>query len=52
MDPFYEAVVEGVEEAVINALVANEDMVGRSGHRTPGLPRERVVELVMKSRGQ
>jgi len=49
MDPFYEAVVECVEEAVINALVANEDMVGRSGHRTPGLPRERVVELVTKA---
>jgi L-aminopeptidase/D-esterase-like protein len=51
MDPFYEAAVEGVEEAVINALVANEDMVGRSGHRTPGLPRERVVELVTKTGG-
>jgi D-aminopeptidase len=50
MDPFYEAVVQGVEEAVANALVANEDMVGRSGHRTPGLPRDRVAELVAKSR--
>ena len=33
------------EEAVANALVANEDMVGRDGHRTPALPRDRVAEL-------
>jgi L-aminopeptidase/D-esterase-like protein len=52
MDPFFEAVVEGVEEAIINALVANEEMVGRSGHRSPALPREKVVELVTKARGQ
>jgi L-aminopeptidase/D-esterase-like protein len=52
MDPFFEAVVEGVEEAIINALVANEDMVGRAGHRSPGLPREKVVELITKARGQ
>jgi D-aminopeptidase len=51
LDPFYEAVVQAVEEAVANALVANEDMVGRDGHRTPALPRERVAELVAKARG-
>lgn len=49
MDPFYEAVVQAVEEAVANALVANEDMVGRNGHRTPALPRDRVRELVGKA---
>ncbi|TAM93009.1 MAG: S58 family peptidase [Jatrophihabitans sp.] len=46
LDPFYEAVVQSVEEAVVNALVANGDMVGREGHRSPGLPRDRVAELV------
>ena len=46
LDPFYEAVVQATEEAVINALVANEEMTGRDGHRTPALPRDRVVELV------
>lgn len=45
IDPFCAAVVQGVEEAVANALVANEDMVGRSGHRSPALPRDRVAEL-------
>jgi L-aminopeptidase/D-esterase-like protein len=46
LDPFYEAVVQGVEEAVANALVANEEMTGRDGHRTPALPRDRVVDLL------
>jgi D-aminopeptidase len=50
MDRFYAAVVESTEEAVANALVANEDMTGRDGHRVPGLPRDRVAEL-FRSRG-
>jgi D-aminopeptidase len=45
LDPFFAAVVQGTEEAVANALVANDDMVGRDGHRTPALPRDRVAEL-------
>ena len=42
VDPLYAAVVQCVEEAVVNALVANEDMVGRNGTRSPALPRDRV----------
>jgi len=38
MDPFYTAVVEGVEESVLNALVVNDEMVGRDGHRSPAFP--------------
>lgn len=49
LDPFYEAVVQAVEEAVANALAANEDMVGREGHRTPGLPRDRVADLIARA---
>ena len=30
----------------MNALVANEEMVGRDGHRTPSLPHDRVRELL------
>jgi D-aminopeptidase len=45
LDPFFAAVVHGTEEAVANALVANEDMVGRLGDRSPALPRDRVAEL-------
>ena len=43
LDPFFEAVVQAVEEAVVNALVVNADMIGRDGHRSPGLPHEAVV---------
>lgn len=46
LDRFYEAVVQATEEAVIDALVANDEMVGTDGHRSPALPRERVVELL------
>ncbi|WP_408898504.1 P1 family peptidase [Nocardioides sp. R1-1] len=38
IDPFYTAVVEAVEESVLNALVVNREMVGRDGHRSPALP--------------
>ncbi|MGH3152384.1 MAG: P1 family peptidase, partial [Streptosporangiaceae bacterium] len=46
LDPFYEAVVQATEEAVVNALVANDDMTGRDGHRTPALPRDQVSGLL------
>jgi D-aminopeptidase len=38
IDPFYEAAVWSVEEAVLNALVANQDMVGYQGLLVPALP--------------
>ncbi|MFP5020826.1 DmpA family aminopeptidase [Pseudonocardia phyllosphaerae] len=41
IDPFYEATVQAVEEAVLNALVAAEDMTGNDGHRVPAMPHER-----------
>lgn len=44
MDPFYTAVVHATEEAVIDSMVANEEVSGFRGHRTPALPRGRVVE--------
>jgi D-aminopeptidase len=50
LDPFYAAVVQGVEESVANALVANQDMTGRDGHRSPALPRQRVAELIRAGR--
>jgi L-aminopeptidase/D-esterase-like protein len=50
IDPFYEAVVQATEEAVANALVANEDMTGRDGHRSPALPRHRLAEILARGR--
>jgi L-aminopeptidase/D-esterase-like protein len=46
MDAFYAAVVQSVEEAVLNALVVNDDMVGRDGHRSPRLPHDRLTALL------
>jgi L-aminopeptidase/D-esterase-like protein len=46
LDPFYEAVVQSVEEAVLNALVVNADMVGRDGHRSPALPHDALLALL------
>jgi D-aminopeptidase len=46
MDGLYEAVVQGVEEAVVNVLAASRTMVGRDGHRSPGFPVERLQELM------
>ncbi|MEV7596040.1 P1 family peptidase [Kitasatospora sp. NPDC089797] len=46
IDPFYEAVVQAVEEAVLNALVTAEETIGRDGHRSPALPHQRLRELL------
>ena len=48
VEPFFQAAVEAVEEAVLNALVVNDDMVGRDGHRTPALPHDRVIEALRR----
>jgi L-aminopeptidase/D-esterase-like protein len=42
VDPFHTATVQAVEEAVLNALVVNQDMVGRDGNRSPALPHAAV----------
>jgi L-aminopeptidase/D-esterase-like protein len=42
IDPYYEAVVAATEEAVLNSLVANAEMHGRAGRRTPALPHDVV----------
>ncbi|MGE0220371.1 P1 family peptidase [Mycolicibacterium sp.] len=46
MDALYAAVVHSVEEAVLNSLVVNSDMVGRDGHRAPRLPLDRLSALL------
>jgi D-aminopeptidase len=45
IDGLFEATVQAVEEAVLNALVANAEMIGRDDHRIPALPRDRVAAL-------
>lgn len=48
ISPLFQAAVEAVEEAVLNALFAAVGVTGRDGHRAPALPTERVLELLRK----
>lgn len=43
LDPFFAAVVQGVEEATLNVLVNNESMTGRLGHVSHALPHDQLV---------
>ncbi len=43
MDPFYAAVVESVEEAVLNVLTGAHSMTGRDGHHVEALPLDLVT---------
>ena len=45
MDPLFTAVVESTEEAIIDAMVANETMTGRDGVTVMALPHDRLMEL-------
>jgi D-aminopeptidase len=45
IDPFFAAVVQATEEAVANALTANEDMTGQHGRVSVALPRDQVAAI-------
>jgi D-aminopeptidase len=42
LNPVFEAVIQAVDEAVLNAMVANAGMTGRDGHFVPALPHAPV----------
>ena len=46
LDPLFEATVEATEEAILNALVAAETMVGRDGITAHALPHDRLREVM------
>jgi D-aminopeptidase len=46
LDPFFAAVVEATEEAVLNSLLAAPTVTGRDGNYSRGLPAARVRELL------
>ncbi|MGI8957675.1 MAG: P1 family peptidase [Chthoniobacterales bacterium] len=48
LDPVFEATVESIEEAIVNALVDNHDMIGRDDHVVVALPHDRLRELLQK----
>jgi len=48
LDQLFEATVEATEEAIANALVAAETMVGRDGHTAHRLPHDRLREVMAR----
>jgi D-aminopeptidase len=48
MDPIFTGVVQATEEAVVNALVDNQTMVGANNHRVEALSHDRLRELLKK----
>ncbi len=47
LDPFFDAAVEATEEAVLTSLLAAPTVTGRDGNTSPGLPADRVRELLV-----
>lgn len=45
----YEAVTEATEEAILNSLFKADTMVGRDDRVMPGLPVDRVVEILKRN---
>lgn len=48
MNPLFEATVQATEEAIVNALVAAETMVGVNGRKVLALPHDRLRETLRK----
>jgi L-aminopeptidase/D-esterase-like protein len=48
LDPVFDATVQATEEAIVNAMIAAEPMVGRDGHRVIALPHDRLRDVLRK----
>ncbi|CAN5367597.1 P1 family peptidase [soil metagenome] len=48
MNPLFDAVIQAVEESVMNALIGAETMVGRDGNTSFALPHDQVRDIVKK----
>lgn len=51
IDPFFKATAEAVEEAIVNAMVAAEDMYGRNRNFVPAIPLDQVRIILKKYSG-
>ena len=49
IDPIYEAVIDAVEESILNALLAAETMTGRNGNTVYALPHDSLLEALRLS---
>jgi D-aminopeptidase len=50
LDTLFDAVIAATEEAIINALVAAETMVGQGGHRVEALPHADLIRILRDHR--
>lgn len=50
LDKIFRATVEATEEAIINALLAAEDMEGKNGNKVFALPQKRLQEILKKDK--
>lgn len=48
LDPVFQATVQAVEEAEVNAMVAAQTMVGRDGHQASALPHDPLRAVLKK----
>lgn len=48
MDPVFEATVQAVEEAIVNAMVGAETMKGFRGNTVYALPRDQIEQILKK----
>ncbi|SDB50214.1 L-aminopeptidase/D-esterase [Flavobacteriaceae bacterium MAR_2010_188] len=48
ISPFFEATVQSVEEAIVNALVAAETMEGINGNKSYALPHNLLIDVLKK----
>lgn len=48
IDPLFTAVIESIEEAILNALVAADTMTGRDGNTLYALPHDRLLMLMRR----
>ena len=48
LNVLFEATVEATEEAIINAMVAAETMVGRDGNRSESLPLDELQAILTR----
>jgi D-aminopeptidase len=51
MDDPFEATIEATEEAIINSLINNRDMIGVNENFAPALPVDRLLKVLRKALG-
>lgn len=51
LDPIFMATVDSVEEAILNAILAAEPMIGRYGRNVPAIDHDELMKLVRSEQG-